>query len=74
MSGEEIFSLIFWGFWILLFILTVYVAIDDARHGVSNGITNSKPFITDDMSPQEKWHRNVTLFGDPTPWDDDHTR
>ncbi len=71
MSGEDIFSLIFWGFWIVAALIVVYVTIEDANHGVTS---YRKPFIEDDMSPQEKWHRSVTLFGNPTPWDDDHYR
>jgi len=31
-----------------------------------------KPWDSDHRA--EEWHRGVTLFGDPSPWDDDHFR
>ncbi len=70
MGWGEIVAIIFIAVPILVFFLVGY---DVLFNNISYD-NYGKPFITDDMSPQEKWHRSVTLFGDPTPWDDDHFR
>ncbi len=39
-----------------------------------NGSTNTVSPPSPEQKKMEQWHRDITLFGDPSPWDDDHYR
>ena len=56
---------------VIIFIALVLYFVFGIVAGFVRG-EHHKPWGTDKRA--EEWHKDVTLFGDPTPWDDDHFR